>query len=324
MCRIPEPFAEEREVRCWLSPAQLKGDRVLSGHIRCSNLLVQIGSLGGFSVVKRLSRLCALVVSAAVVALGAACSSPASVAAPPLPPAADLSQIVKQGTVRVCSTGDYRPFTYHDPQGQWSGIDIEMAQDMATRLGVKLDLVQTTWGTMMKDLGTRCDMAMGGISITLDRAEQALYSSPYLRDGKAAIVRCTDRSKFGSLGEIDRPGVRVVVNPGGTNAEFDKADIHHAIIVNYPDNNTIFGQLTAGKADVMITDSSEIRWQTKQNSQLCAESIDHPFTFEQKAYLIPQGDPALQQWVDQWLNIAQHDGTYARVSDQWMGQVISP
>ena len=61
---------------------------------------------------------------------------------------ADLDQIVAQGTVRVCSTGDYRPFTYRDPQG-WSGLDIEMAQDLAKNLGVKLDLVQTTWATMV-------------------------------------------------------------------------------------------------------------------------------------------------------------------------------
>jgi cyclohexadienyl dehydratase len=74
-------------------------------------------------------------------------------------------------------------------------MDIEMAQDHAKRLGVKLNLVRTTWGSMVNDLGVDCDVAMGGINITLDRAKQALYSSPYLRDGKAAIVRCADRSK---------------------------------------------------------------------------------------------------------------------------------
>jgi cyclohexadienyl dehydratase len=266
-------------------------------------------------------RMCALGAAAVIVAtLGAACSSAAPAAAPA--PASDVNRIVQQGTVRVCSTGDYRPFTYRDPQGQWSGIDIDMAQDMAKRLGVKLDLVPTTWGTMMKDLGTRCDMAMGGITVTLDRAKQALYSTPYLRDGKAAIVRCADSSKYRTLADIDRAGVRVVVNPDGTNAEFDKTNIHHASIEDYPDNNTIFGQVAADKADVMFTDASEIRWETKANPQLCGESVDHPFTFEQKAYLIPENDPALQQWVDQWLNIAQSDGTYAAISQKWTGQVI--
>jgi cyclohexadienyl dehydratase len=113
---------------------------------------------------------------------------------------------------------------------------------------------------------------MGGISITLDRAKHAGYSAPYLRDGKAAIVRCDDRSKFQTLADIDRPGVRVVVNPGGTNAQFDKDHLHFAQVVNYPDNNTIFEQLTDNAADVMITDTSEIRWQTDQNPQLCGVS----------------------------------------------------
>ncbi|WP_433285213.1 transporter substrate-binding domain-containing protein [Pseudonocardia sp. CA-142604] len=266
-------------------------------------------------------RIGALGAAAVIIALlGAACSAAPAPAAPAQVP--NLNDIVQRGTVRVCSTGDYRPFTYRDPQGQWSGIDIDMAQDMAKRLGVTLDVVQTTWGTMMKDLGTRCDVAMGGITVTLDRAQHALYSAPYLRDGKAAIVRCADSSKYRTLADIDRPGVRVVVNPDGTNADFDKANIHHASIENYPDNNTIFGQVVANKADAMFTDASEIRWETKANPQLCGESIDHPFTFEQKAYLIPQSDPALQQWVDQWLNIAQNDGTYAAISQKWTGQVI--
>jgi cyclohexadienyl dehydratase len=273
-------------------------------------------------IIKRSWRFASRVASVLVVALSTACGSTPPAAAPAQAP--DLNQIVKQGTVRVCSTGDYRPFTYRDPQGQWSGMDIEMAQDLAKRLGVKLNLVRTTWGSMVNDLGVDCDVAMGGISITLDRAKQALFSSPYLRDGKAAIVRCADRAKYPTLADIDQPGVRVVANPGGTNADFDKANVHHATIVNYPDNNTIFGQVTSNNADVMITDASEIRWQTKQNPQLCGESIDQPFTFEQKAYLIPQSDPAMQQWIDEWLNIAQKDGTYAAISQKWIGQVVVP
>jgi ABC-type amino acid transport substrate-binding protein len=86
---------------------------------------------------------------------------------------------------------------------------------------------------------------------------------------------------------------------------------HHAAIVKYPDNNTIFDRVSGNKADAMITDASEIRWQIRQNPQLCGAGLDHPFTFEQKAYLTPEGSPALQQWTNQWLNIAQNDGIRA-------------
>lgn len=144
--------------------------------------------------------------------------------------------------MRVCSTGDYRPFTYRDPQDRWSGLDVDMARNLAD-------------------------------PITVGRAQQALYSAPYLRDGKAAIARRADVSKYQTMADIDRPSVRIVVNPGGTNADFDKEHLRHARIVTYPDNNTIFEQLANDAADVMITDASEIRWQTKQDPQLCGIGV---------------------------------------------------
>jgi cyclohexadienyl dehydratase len=261
------------------------------------------------------------VLSALVVLLGftAACSSTTTSA-----PMAGLQQVLQRGTVRVCSTGDYRPFTHRDSAGNWAGLDIEMANDMAARLGVRLDVVPTTWANLVGDLDAKCDVAMGGVSITLKRAKQAIYTEPYLRDGKAAIVRCADASKFQTLADIDRPGVRVVVNPGGTNADFDKEHLHNAQIISYPDNNTIFGQLTRDAADVMFTDASEIRWETSQDRTLCGQDLDHPFTFEQKAYLVPRSAEDLQQWINQWLNIAQHDGTYAALSQKYLGAVIGP
>ena len=258
-----------------------------------------------------------------LVVLASACSSTTS-STTTAQPTAGLQQVLQRGTVRVCSTGDYRPFTYRDAAGNWSGLDIDMANDMAARLGVRLEVVPTTWANLVGDLDTKCDVAMGGISITLKRAKQALYSAPYLRDGKAAIVRCADASKFQTLGDVDRPGVRVVVNPGGTNADFDRERLHEAQIVTYPDNNTIFGQLASHAADVMITDASEIRWEARQDPQLCGQSLDRPFTFEQKAYLVPRSASDLQEWIDQWLNIAQHDGTYAALSQKYLGAVIGP
>lgn len=256
----------------------------------------------------------------AVLVFTAGCGSSTA----PEPAATGLQQILQRGAIRVCSTGDYRPFTYRDPKGGWSGLDIDLANNAAAQLGVRLELVPTTWEKLSADLGEKCDVAMGGVSITLKRAKQGLYTSPYLRDGKAAIVRCADSARFKTLADIDRPGVRVVVNPGGTNAEFDRDHLHQAQVMVHPDNNTIFGQLIDNAADVMITDTSEIRWQVKQNPQLCGQSLDRPFTFAQKAYLVPSTASDVQQWLNQWLNILQHDGTYAALSRKYLGEVLGP
>ena len=69
-------------------------------------------------------------------------------------------------TLTACSTGDYRPFTYRDADGRWSGMDIDLVRNFARETGVELELVPTTWPTLMADLGHKCDLAVGGISVT--------------------------------------------------------------------------------------------------------------------------------------------------------------
>ena len=259
-----------------------------------------------------------------MVAVPAALIAFAGCSAKPHGAQSELDRISSTRTLRVCSTGDYRPFTFRDAAGQWSGMDIDLADDLAHRLGATAQFVPTTWSALTDDLGHSCDVAMGGITVTKERAGKALFSDPYLRDGKAAMVRCTDTPKYRSLADIDRPGVRVIVNPGGTNEKFDRSHLRRATIIDYPDNNTIFDQLIAGAADVMITDGSEIRWQATKHPQLCPVATDRPFTAVQKAYLIPASGTALQRRVNEWLRDIQGNGRYAEISRRWLGAVIGP
>ena len=161
---------------------------------------------------------------------------------------------------------------------------------------------------------------MGGISVTPDRAARATYSDPYLQDGKAPLTSWADVARFQTLAQIDQPGVRVVVNPGGTNEFYDHQTLKRASILTYPDNNTIVNELLDGHADLMLTDASEARWQSRQHpGQLCAVNPNRPFTVEPKAYLLPRADLAFQAWVNQWLQSSLRNGTYQRLSQSWTG-----
>lgn len=230
-----------------------------------------------------------------------------------------LDEIQSRGVLRVGTTGDYKPFSYKNPvTSQYEGIDVDLAGRLAKSLGVKLELVQTSWPTLMADLAAdKFDIGAGGISVTLERQKKALFSLPYLRDGKTPITRCENKNRFQTLEQIDQPGVRVIVNPGGTNERFDRANLHHAQIVVYPDNVTIFEQVAAGKADLMITDATETRLQQKLQPGLCAVHPDQPFDFSEKAYLLPN-DWRWKAYVDQWLHQAQATGSYARIEQRWL------
>src|SRR6202046_3471586 len=230
-----------------------------------------------------------------------------------------LEDIAKRGPLRIGMTGDYLPFTYLDKAtAKFRGFDVDMAEALGKALGVKVEYVQTAWPQMMKDFeADQSDIAMGGVSITLDRQKKGMFSTPVMREGKTPIARCADKGKYETIADIDRPGTHVIVNPGGTNERFARANIRNAEIRIYNDNVTIFDEIAKGNADLMLTDSSETRYQQKMHAGvLCAVHPEKPFDFAEKAYWL-QRDPALKAFVDQWLHISMGDGSFKKIYASW-------
>jgi cyclohexadienyl dehydratase len=130
-------------------------------------------------------------------------------------------------------------------------------------------------------------------------------------------VRCVDKGKYDTIAEIDRPGTRVIVNPGGTNERFARANLKTAEIKTWNDNVTIFDEIAKGDADLMMTDASETRYQQKLHpGVLCAVHPDQPFDSAEKAYWL-QRDAALKTFVDQWLRTAGADGSTRKIYAAW-------
>ena len=148
-------------------------------------------------------------------------------------------------------------------------------------------------------------------------AEQGLILDADHAGRQDADRALRDRSKFETLADIDRPGTRVIVNPGGTNERFTRANIKSAEIRLYADNVTIFDEIAKGHADLMITDASETRYQQKLHpGVLCAVHPDQPFDHAQKAYWL-QRDSELKSFVDGWLKSAVDDGRFAKIYRSW-------
>ena len=230
-----------------------------------------------------------------------------------------LDDIVKRGTLRVGMTGDYLPFTYLDKAtSKFRGFDVDMAEALGKALGVKVGYVQTAWPRLMQDFDAdKFDIAMGGISITPDRQQHGIFSAPIMRDGKTPIARCADKGKYETIADIDKPGTRVIVNPGGTNERFARANIKSAEIKTYSDNVTIFDEIAKGNADLMMTDSSETRYQQKLHpGVLCAVHPEKPFDMAEKAYWL-QRNTAFAAFVDRWLQTVRDSGRFKQIYAAW-------
>ncbi|MCP4234839.1 MAG: transporter substrate-binding domain-containing protein [Aestuariibacter sp.] len=218
-----------------------------------------------------------------------------------------LDKVVHSKILRVGTTGDYKPFSYLN-DAKYEGIDIELAKILAKTLGAEVKFVKTSWPTLMHDLkANKFDIAMSGISKKLLRQQVGLFSKGYYVSGKTPISRCKDKGKFRNLESIDQPQVKLIVNPGGTNQKFVSKHIKLAQVIVHNDNNTIFEQIRRNNADIMITDSIEVRLQTKLYPDLCAAMPGETFDKFEKAYLMPR-DLIWLEYVNAWLELLVLNG----------------
>lgn len=230
-----------------------------------------------------------------------------------------MSRIRASGVLRVGTPGDYAPFSL-EQDGYLGGADIELAQRLAAHLGVEAVFVRTSWATLLADLrADRFDLAVGGITVTPERRRAGLFSRSYHSGGKTPIARCPERGRFGSLVGIDAPGVRVIVNGGGTNESFARQHLRIATIRVHGDNRSVFDEIAAGRADVMITDDVEVELQTRRHPDLC-RTMPGTLTRAHKAVLMPR-DRALRAVIDGWLRQQLAAGVPARLLDAAMSPV---
>ena len=228
-----------------------------------------------------------------------------------------LDKVLETKILRVGTTGDFLPFTYQLDQttNTFYGVDIELAKDLAASLDAKAVFVKTSWPTLLADLeANKFDIGMSGITIKLARQQKALFSIPLLSSGKAAITRDENAATYTSIEAINKKGVRVIVNPGGTNEAFARANFPNATIIQNEENLSIFQKIVDGEADLMVTDAVETLIQELIHPELEAVNPEAPFNFFEMGYLLPR-DHTFKAYVDQWLNLRQKDGKYQKIFD---------
>lgn len=237
-----------------------------------------------------------------------------------IPLTGKVAQIVERGKLLVGTTGDYRPLSYKESDENYWGFGIEMAEKIAERLHVKIEYIQTSWPTLTADVLAEpqtFDLAIGGITITDARKETMLMSDGYLCNGKTILCRADEADRYQSLADIDKPEVRVMVNPGGLNEKFAKENLTHANIIVYPKNEEIPSQVAEGNADIMITEITEAPWYVQNDTRLAAPLLNAPFTHGEIGVLMRKGQDDLLALVNSIIAQMKSDGTLRQLHEKY-------
>ena len=235
-------------------------------------------------------------------------------------PTSQIQRIKERGVLLVGTTGDYRPLSYREADSTYWGFEIDMAEEMARRLGVGVRFVPTSWPTLTADVladPQAFDLAASGITITEERLAIMAMSEGYLENGKTILCRVEDTARFRSLEDIDRPEVRVMVNPGGQNEQSAREHLPHATIIVHPNNEEIPGLVAQGEADVMITEITEAPWYVQNDPRLAAPLMATPFTHSEIGVLMRKGQDDLLLFVNQMIRQMKADGSLRRLCEKY-------
>jgi cyclohexadienyl dehydratase len=231
-----------------------------------------------------------------------------------------VAEIIERGILLIGTTGDYRPLSFCEPDGTYWGFDIEVAKEIAKELGVEAVFIKTSWPTLTADVLAEpqtFDMAMGGITITDTRCETMLMSEGYLANGKTILCRASESERYKSLTDMDKPEVRVMVNPGGLNEKFAKENLMHATTIVHLKNEEIPTLIAEGEADVMITEITEAPYYVKTDTRLAAPLMNEPFTHGKIGVLMRKGQEDLMDVVNTTIRKMKSDGTLRRLHEKY-------
>jgi ABC-type amino acid transport substrate-binding protein len=236
-----------------------------------------------------------------------------------------LYRVTKSGTLRVCMFPGYYSISFRDPtNGQLVGIDADLSKDLADSLGVKVQYVDTNFGTFAADIQSdKCDIAMFGIGITLKRAQAVAFSHPYLQTGIYAVVRKGGDIK--TWADIDKPGHSVAVTLGSYIEPFMRSYLKQAKLVAIAPPATRENELMARHVDAEIVDyptavkvTHDFDWATV--IEPTTKLMSTPF-----GYVVAQGDQIWLNYVNLFVDTIKRDGTLEEAAKRNnLGPIVAP
>ncbi|MDO4252383.1 MAG: ABC transporter substrate-binding protein [Rothia sp. (in: high G+C Gram-positive bacteria)] len=221
--------------------------------------------------------------------------------------------LVKEGQLTVCTNPPYRPFEF-EQDGRIVGFDADIAQAMADRLGVELNMASTGFEGI--DSGAslitgQCDIAISGITVSSQRRSKMDFSIPYLDDNLALLVGAD--SSIDSVDDI--AGRRVGAQQATSGQSY--AQEQGADLVQYEDSSLLIQSLQTGQVEAVVANISILSAALAQDSQL--KIVSEIQTGEQLAAAVSQANPAMLELANTVIKDLKDSGKLAELQTRWLG-----
>lgn len=178
-----------------------------------------------------------------------------------------LENIKAKGKIVVGLDDSYPPMGFRDDKNEIAGFDIDLATEVAERMGVEIEFQPIDWDSKELELNSgKIDCIWNGMTITDERIENMFFAKPYIANQQIIIVPASS----GITEKAQLEGKIVGLQKGSSSLEALTGDpVGEKVkeIVEYPDNVSAYMDLQAGRIDVFVVDSVVGRYVISQNSK---------------------------------------------------------
>jgi polar amino acid transport system substrate-binding protein len=225
------------------------------------------------------------------------------------------ADLIKSGTLTVCSDVPYPPFEDFDqsaPSG-FTGFDIDVVQAIADSLKLKLEVKDESFDGLQSGLTLNsgaCDLVASAMTITPDREKNLDFSDGYYDSEQSLLVPAG--SDIASIGDLS--GKKIGVQQGTTGKQYAEDNATGADIVSFPSDAEMYAAIKAGQVDALLQDLPVNLDHTKDGKFQVVEKYS---TDEQYGFAIKQGNTKLVTEVNDALKTLHDDGTYDDIYNKY-------
>ncbi|MEH7096222.1 amino acid ABC transporter substrate-binding protein [Neobacillus vireti] len=229
-----------------------------------------------------------------------------------------LKKIQDDGKITIGTEGTYPPFTFHDTNGNLTGFDVDLANEVAKRLGVKAEYKETQWDAMFAGLDAkRFDMIANEVGIRPDRQKKYDFSDPYITSAGVLIVN-TSNTKVKKFEDIK--GLNAAQSL--TSNYGDIAKKYGANLVGVEGFQQAVELLAQNRVDVTINDKLTYLDYKKQKPDAPIKVAATANDASSSGFMFRKNSDKLVDEVNKALKEIVDDGTYKKISEKWFGEDV--
>ena len=228
--------------------------------------------------------------------------------------ATDAAEVttVEPGVLTMGTNATFPPYEYKDGDDV-VGIDAEIAQALADKLGLQLEIVDMDFDSLVASVQSgKIDMSLAGMTVTEERKQNIDFTDSYATGVQVIIVK--EDSDIASADDLE--GKLIGVQQGTTGHLYCADDFGEDNVIPYANGATAVQALLQGKVDCVVIDQEPAKAFVEANEGL--KILETAYTTEDYAAAVSKDNPALTAALNSALQELKDDGTIQGILDKYI------